>query len=243
MSRLLVALLALLVLAPAAHADPRLVRAFDAASAIQSTGNGFAWTTTDGSVRVTDARGRTLYDVRPGERCETAGATRARVALIVCDGQGFRLDTETGTVTPQPLQGEPVGIGSWWIETRDDCDRCATRVFTNWRSGEQRFGGDDRRDLDDPSLGRYRAPYRLRGSTLLVRRGDDWREVARCRVACHDILVWRRRVAYLDGAHLIERRPRHTARWSVPRGGGLTLHRAVNALVLQRGARVWRAGR
>ena len=63
---------------------------------------------------------------------------------------------------------------------------------------------------------------------ILVRRGDMWREVARCQGTCRDILVWRRRVAYLDGAQLIERRPRHVTKWHVP--AGVTLHRAVNAL-------------
>jgi hypothetical protein len=217
-----------------------LVPAFVADSAIQSTGNGFAWTTAAGDVRVSDARGRTLHDVRPGEGCASAGASRARVVVIACDGGSFLLDTETGAVTPHPLPAAPRAIGFWWIAT-------AGGTYVNWRTGAQRTapGG---RDLDDPGLGPARLPYRLRerGRAIDVRRGDHWRAAAVCRGACGDIEVWRRRLAYVDpaGGVLVERRPRHLRRWRLPAAlRTASLHRAGNALVLQRGAQVWRAPR
>ncbi len=258
MARFLLAGLILLAAAPTAHASGRFVHAFDADSEIASTGNGFAWATADGRVRVSDARGHVLHDVQPGSRCRTPAATPG-VALIVCGASGvsdtWLLDTRTGALAPRPVPGEAGRIGRWWIESVDNPTgppQGDSVIFTNWHTGEQRPLGNPsdlrRRDLDDPGLGIAQRQYRTRGGrrTILVRRGDAWRKVARCEAACGDILVWLRRVAYVDPARglLIERRPRHRRRWHIPRAlRGATLHRAGNALVLQRGAQVWRAGR
>ena len=261
MARCALALLALLLLAPSARADGRFVHAFDADNEIQSTGNGFAWTTAKGSVRVTDARGRTLHDVQPEPACHTPSATPG-VVLIVCGSPGdmgvtttWLLDTHTGVLSTLEVPGQVGRIGGWWIESNynpSGTPHGESLILTNWRSGEQRQTGDSldapRRDLNDPSLGIAQRPYRRRGSAILVRRGDRWKDVARCLARCGDILVWRRRLAYLDGRELIERRPRHTRRWRLPRElRDATLHRARNALVLADPVgddwRVWRADR
>jgi hypothetical protein len=163
------------------------------------------------------------------------------------------------------VPGQVRRIGGWWIESADNpagTPDGESLTFTNWRSGEQRAlgpaSGRPPRDLDDPGLGVAVRPYRLRrlagGRTAIhVRRGDRWPQLAHCRAACGDVLVWRRRVAFVDPerGQLIERRPRHTTRWRVPRAlGGATLHRARNALVLAHRAgpepgpwQIWRADR
>lgn len=189
MARWIIALLALLLLTPSARADGRFVHAFDAASEIHSTGNGFAWTTNDGHVRVTDARGRILHDVQPGPACHTPSATNVGVALIVCgSADTWLLDARTGALTSRPVPGEAGRIGRFWIESGQG----DSTVYTNWHTGEQRTDVAPGRDVNDPELGVAERPYRLRDrrTTILVRRGDRWREVAHCRAACGDILVW-----------------------------------------------------
>jgi hypothetical protein len=264
-ARRALALLAFCLLAPPAHAAGRFVHAFDADREIHATGNGFAWDAADGGIRVTDARGRTLHDVRAGDGCETIDASRDRVALLLCDFQGdtelssgFLLDTTTGALTPQTFEGEPLAIGRWWIESSynpSGCYHCESTRFVNWRTGERRLDSGDPfepvpRDLDDPGLGPARRPYRRRGHALLVRRGDRWKEVARCATRCGEPEVWLRRVAYVDPDRglLVERRPRHTRAWHVPESlRDAWLYRAGNTLVLADRVggtwRVWRAER
>jgi hypothetical protein len=154
---------------------------------------------------------------------------------MTCAGGTELLHTDDGTRQPVAVPGTPRAIGRWWIESDGP-----PRTYTNRHRDEQRTGPPER-DLDDPSLGKVDPPYRIREGRLLVRRGAGWRAVARCHVACRDVLVWRRRAAFLDGRELVEHRPRHTTRWRVP--SGVTLHRAGDTLVLQRGGEVWRADR
>lgn len=248
MARWFAALLALLLLAPSAHAADRLVPAFVADSEIASTGNGFAWTTRDGRLRVTSADGHPIHDVALGD-CSVAGATDAGRVLMACRDGSRLLDTYTGTSRDVTVLGEPFGIGRWWIASWESApwDCCERQRYTNWRTGEVRFGGGAKhpqyRDLDDPDLARIKP--RRRNERAIVVGG---REIARCRGYCRRVDVAPGRVTYIDSGlgHLVERdlRTGRARRWQLPDRSwlGTTIHRAGGALVVARqtDAGTWR---
>jgi hypothetical protein len=272
MARLAAALLALLIVVPAARAADRFVPVFDAESSVAFAGSAFVSTTRDGHLRVTDRRGRLRYEIAlPGENCWFGGATAAGVALIPCyEADDWLLDLRSAALSPIDVRGDGTAIGRHWIESIEhgDCSHCTVQVFINRRTGAvKQYGAawdSVERDLDDPGLAFLTPPSRTfrtvrlpaQDATILYRRvRGGWERVARCRAFCRRPEATRGRISYFESGRgqFVERdlRTGRTRRWRLPlsRGWiGVAIHRAPGALYISRSVRegvwrVWRAKR